>query len=377
MPAPLETRAPVAPDTAAVLSALPIAVLVVDAEQRIVSVNPAAEQLLGASDGYLTRHRLTDLLPEGNQLVSLIEQVSRRGHSVSEYGVLLSSPRIGECLVDLQVAPIAETPGRIVVCLEERTMARKLDRQLTHRGAVRSVAGMSAVLAHEVKNPLSGIRGAAQLLEQSLGDSERELTQLICSEADRIRDLVERMDVFADDRPLVRDRVNIHTVLEHVRRLMASAAGPGVRFVEQYDPSLPPVRGNRDQLIQVFLNLVKNAVEAVPENGGEIVLSTSFRHGLRLASFGSDQRHLLPIVASIQDNGPGIPEDLRNHLFDPFVTTKRSGTGLGLSLVAKIIEDHGGLIECESARRRTVFSVRLPATDEEADEQQPGGGAHG
>jgi two-component system nitrogen regulation sensor histidine kinase GlnL len=375
---PLETREPAAPDAAAVLSALSIAVLVVDAEQRIVSVNPAAEQLLGASDGYLTRHRLTDLLPADNRLVSLIEQVGHRGHSVSEYGVFLSSPRVGERVVDLQVAPIAEMPGLIVVCLEERSMARKLDRQLTHRGAVRSVVGMSAVLAHEVKNPLSGIRGAAQLLEQSVGESERELTQLICNEVDRIRDLVERMDVFSDDRPLVRDRVNIHTVLEHVRRLMASAAGPGVRFVEKYDPSLPPVRGNRDQLIQVFLNLIKNAVEAVSENGGEIVLTTSFRHGLRLASFGSNQRHDLPIVASIQDNGPGIPEDLRNHLFDPFVTTKQNGTGLGLSLVAKIIEDHGGLIECESARRRTVFSVQLPAADDdEAGDQQPGGEAYG
>ena len=350
-----------APEARAILDALPIAVVVIGRDHRILAANPAAEQLLGAGAGYLSRQRLTEIVAPDSQLVALVDQVGERGHTVSDYAVVVSGPRIGELTVDVQVAPLGDDPSVIVVCLEERSMAWKLDRQLTYRGAARSVAGMAAVIAHEVKNPLSGIRGAAQLLEQFLDPPEHELTQLICQETDRIRALVERMDVFHDERPPDRERINIHTVLDHVRRLMASAAGEGVRFAEHYDPSLPPVLGNRDQLIQAFLNLVKNAVEAVPPEAGEIVISTRYQHGLKFADAGGRKRQDLPILVAIQDNGPGIPEDLRNHLFDPFVTTKRDGTGLGLSLVAKIVGDHGGLVEVDTRHRRTTFNVRLPA----------------
>ncbi|MDP6952563.1 MAG: ATP-binding protein [Alphaproteobacteria bacterium] len=346
----------------AILAALPVAVVAVDRDYKVTAANPAAENMLGGSEEFLTRHRMTDLVAENSQLLSLIEQVFERGYSVAEYGVKLASPRFGEHPVDVKVTPLGKSPDMVVICLEKRAMAQQLDRQLTYRGAVRSVTGISALLAHEVKNPLSGIRGAAQLLEQSVDESEHDLTQLICSEADRIRDLVERMDIFADDRPLDRDQINIHTVLEHVRRLCESSADGDMRFIERYDPSLPPVYGNRDQLVQVFLNIVKNAMEAVPAKGGEIQITSSYHHGLRFSNLGDGRRHDLPIVVSVQDNGPGVPEDLRNHLFEPFVTTKKTGTGLGLSLVAKIVEDHGGLVECESGRRRTTFTVRLPTT---------------
>jgi two-component system nitrogen regulation sensor histidine kinase GlnL len=219
---------------------------------------------------------------------------------------------------------------------------------------------MAAMLAHEVKNPLSGIRGAAQLLERTVPAEDRQLTRLICDETDRICALVDRMEVFSDSRPLARGPVNIHQVLEHVRRVAQSGFARQVRFVERYDPSLPPVYGNRDQLVQVFLNLVKNAAEAVPETGGEIVLSTRFQHGIRVAVPGGDSRMDVPLEVSVQDNGPGIPEDLRPHLFDPFVTTKKNGTGLGLALVAKIVGDHGGVIDVDGQPRRTVFRVLLP-----------------
>jgi two-component system nitrogen regulation sensor histidine kinase GlnL len=247
-------------------------------------------------------------------------------------------------------------------------MAMMIERQLTHRAAARSASGLASVLAHEIKNPLSGIRGAAQLLEQEISDSDRTLTQLICSETDRIRNLVDRMEVFGDERPLIKEPVNIHDVLEHVRRLCESGIGRGVHFVEDYDPSLPPVPGNRDKLVQAFLNLMKNAVEAVDEkkNKGRIVMQTSFRPGVRLSVQGSDRRISLPLMIQIEDNGHGIPDHLKPHLFDPFVTTKPHGTGLGLALVAKIINDHGGIIECDSEPGRTVFRVLLPMQDRDS-----------
>jgi two-component system, NtrC family, nitrogen regulation sensor histidine kinase GlnL len=248
------------------------------------------------------------------------------------------------------------------VMLQERTIADKMDRQLTHRSAARSVTALAAMLAHEIKNPLSGIRGAAQLLEQSVGDEDRSLTRLICDEADRIVKLVDRMEVFSDQRPIEREPVNVHAVLEHVKRLTQSGFARHIKFVEDYDPSLPPALANRDQLIQVFLNLVKNAAEAIGEDAidGEICLSSSFRPGVRLTVPGSKTRVALPLEFCVRDNGRGVPEDLLPHLFDPFVTTKPSGSGLGLALAAKIIGDHGGIIECESAPRRTVFRVLMP-----------------
>jgi two-component system, NtrC family, nitrogen regulation sensor histidine kinase GlnL len=358
----------------AVLNALPHPVLVVGTEGRIIDVNVAAETFFESSMLMLRRHSLRDLVPFGSPLLALIEQVRSRGAAVNEYRVDLGTPRNpGERIVDLHVAPVPERPGDVVVMLQERTIADKMDRQLTHRGAARSVIALASMLAHEIKNPLSGIRGAAQLLEQSAADDDRTLTRLICDEADRIVKLVDRMEVFADERPVEREPVNIHVVLEHVKRLAQSGFARHIKFIEDYDPSLPPVLANRDQLIQVFLNLVKNAAEAVGESAidGEIHLSTAFRPGVRLSLPGSKTRVSLPLEFCVRDNGPGVPEDLMPHLFDPFVTTKPTGTGLGLALVAKIVGDHGGIIECESQPRRTTFRVLMPKFS--GDDAEPGG----
>src|ERR1043166_1488046 len=347
----------------AVLNALPLPVIIVDSNSRIADANVAAENFFEASVLLLRRQMLRDLVPFGSPLLALVEQVRNRGAAVNEYKVDLSTPRNpGDRLVDLHVAPLPERPDHVVVMLQERTIADKMDRQLTHRGAARSVSALAAMLAHEIKNPLSGIRGAAQLLEQSAGDDDRTLTRLICDEADRIVNLVDRMEVFSDERPIEREPVNIHVVLEHVKRLAQSGFGRHVKFVETYDPSLPPVFANRDQLVQVFLNLVKNAAESIGDSAsdGEIQITTAFRPGVRLSLPGAKTRVSLPLEFCVKDNGPGVPEDLMPHLFDPFATTKPTGTGLGLALVAKIVGDHGGIIECESQPRHTVFRVLMP-----------------
>ena len=348
------------PDAASLLAALHNPVMTLDRAGRVRFVNPAAEQFFGVSAAALIGHPLADVIVPESPLFALADAGWRSGGSIAEYDALLEGPRLAPRSVTIEGAPAGEGSDLLVLTLHERSMADKMDRQLTHRNAARSVTAMAAMLAHEVKNPLSGIRGAAQLLEQDADAAGRELTQLICDETDRIVALVDRMEAFAGDVPITRAEVNIHEVLDRVRRIAQSGFAQHVRLNENYDPSLPPVHGDRDLLLQVFLNLVKNAAEAAPGAGGEIVLTTAYRHGLRMAAPGGDGRRHLPLMVSVGDNGSGIPDDLKPHLFDPFVTTKRNGTGLGLALVAKVIGDHGGVIEFDSQPRRTVFRVFLP-----------------
>ena len=352
-----------APSAQALINALPHPVLAIAADGSIRDANAAAETFFELSRVMLLRLKLADVLPFGSPLLAVVDHALERGSVVNEYRVDIGTPRIGaERIVDINASPTSAGGDGVVIMLQERTIADKMDRQLTHRGAARSVTALAAMLAHEIKNPLSGIRGAAQLLETAVTDEDRALTRLICDETDRIVKLVDRMEAFSDERPIERESVNIHAVFDHVKRIAQAGFARHIRFHEVYDPSLPPVSANRDQLIQVFLNLVKNAAEAIGEDAidGEIELSTAFRPGVRLKTPGGTAPVSLPLEFCIRDNGPGVAEDIAAHLFDPFVSNKSSGTGLGLALVAKIIGDHGGIVECESHPRRTTFRVLMP-----------------
>ena len=347
----------------AVLNALPHPVVMIAPDQRIAGANQAAESFFQTSASVLVRYRLDHFVPFGCPLFSLIEQVRESGVSVTEYRVDISSPRLGaERIVDIYASPVAERQEHVTVMLLPRSVTEKIDRQLTHRGAARTVTGLASMLAHEIKNPLSGIRGAAQLLETNADENDRALTRLICDETDRIVGLVQRMETFADERPTERQAVNIHAILERVKAIARNGFARDIRMVEEYDPSLPPVHANRDQLIQVFLNLAKNAAEALAgTTDAEIVFRTAFRPGIRLSMPGGRSKVSLPLEFSVIDNGPGVPEDLVPYIFDPFVTSKMNGRGLGLAMVAKTIGEHGGVIECESQPRRTAFRILMPA----------------
>ena len=351
-------------EPSAILNALGSAVVLVGDDDALMYANAAAEQLFAQSRSSLANADIKTLLPQDSPVFELINQVRGGRSAITEHGVVLDTPRTGQRLVNVQAAPMVELPGTVVLSFQERAIADQIDHRLTHRDATRSIAAMSAMMAHEVKNPLSGIRGAAQLLEAGVSEADQELTRLIQDEADRIKDLVERMEIFSESAPIKTGPVNIHQVLDRVRRIAENGFGKHVKFIAEYDPSLPPVSGNRDQLIQVFLNLIKNACEAVPVEEGQVYMKTAYQHGVRFAMPGTQSRVHLPLSVTIMDNGPGIALDMQNHLFDPFVTTKPKGSGLGLALVSKIVGDNGGVIDFSSRPGRTEFRILLPMSKE-------------
>ena len=343
----------------AIWGAIPYPALVIGNDGTIVQANSAAEGFAGISLKQMRSRSLDRYVGEGSSVVDVVSQARTHLASVVQHDIEVAWSDHPPALHNIHASPIQDSDGEILLLMHPRAIAEKMDRSLNHRSAAKSITGMAAMLAHELRNPLAGISGAAQLLAMTVDESERELTQLIEEEAQRIGKLVDKVEQFGDLRPTMRDPVNIHDILDRSRRAAKAGFGSHVRFVEEYDPSLPLVAGDPDQLLQVFQNLMKNAAEAAPKVGGTITLRTAYRHGVKL-SLPGQRSESLPLLITIADNGPGVPDYLVRDIFEPFVTTKANGTGLGLSLVSKLISDHGGVVECETVPGRTVFSVRLP-----------------
>ena len=333
------------------LAAAPTPLLAVDGEGRVRHANAAAETLVNLSRGAMLGRPLGDLL--GHPLPGSLP--------VAAYDRTLRLPDGRDQQADLLVTPWSEREGWAIVALHPRPIMSPSGRS----GGGRAAAGAAAMLAHEIKNPLAGIRGAAQLLEDELDAASRPLVRLIRDEVDRVAALIDRMEHFTDTRPLALAPQNIHAILTHVRAVAEPGFVGGIAVRERYDPSLPDVLGNRDALIQVLLNLMKNAGEALAETGGAVTVTTAYRHGVHRRDGVNGRLSALPIEVCVVDDGPGAPPDIADQLFEPFVTAKPSGRGLGLALVRKLVADMGGLVEYarEGRPARTVFRLLLPRAE--------------
>lgn len=329
---------------------MPTPLLLLDEEGCVADANAAAEGFLNLARSAMRGRMVETLL--GHRLAVVPQDAP-----FAAYDLVLSLPGGRRQEADVTAAPLPDRPGWRVVMIHGRSPAHPAGRRADRDGPKRSAVGAAAMLAHEIKNPLSSIRGAAQLLE---GGGDGSLTRLIRDEVDRIAALIDRMEGFTDTRPLRLEPQNIHAVLAHARDVALNGFAEGFTIRELYDPSLPAVIGHRDSLIQVMLNLLKNAAEAM-ETPGEIVLTTAYRHGVARVMGPDGTRRSLPIEVCVIDEGPGAPPDLADHLFEPFVTTKRTGGGLGLALVDKLVTDCGGMIEYarEGDPPRTLFRLLL------------------
>jgi two-component system nitrogen regulation sensor histidine kinase GlnL len=346
-------------DFETVWQALPQPALIFGEDDSVLAANAAAETFFSLSVAQLTRRRLVDLAGPDSRLADLVARARGGALSLADHGVELQGAEGKPRMVDVQAAALQIDQGAVLALIQPRSIAEQMDRSLTHRNAARSVTGMASMLAHEIKNPLAGISGAAQLLDMSVGEGERELTELIREETKRIEKLLERFEAFGDTRPLDKHPVNIHDVLDRAVRAAEAGYAKHVRFFTEYDPSLPPVPGDADQLMQVFQNLLKNAAEAAPKVGGVVMIRTAYSPGVSIAGLGGG-RESVPLLISIQDNGAGVPPEIKPDIFEPFVTSKSGGSGLGLALVSKVVADHGGVVECDSDLGWTSMRLRLP-----------------
>jgi two-component system, NtrC family, nitrogen regulation sensor histidine kinase GlnL len=349
------------PTASELLASMQTAVMAIAPDGRITLTNPAAETLLNMSAQFLRGRMLSDVmtLPSGFDILT--------DGPVAAHEVEIATVRGGRITIDIEVSQLLDWAGWRMLALRGGSIAQKMGHRSDRAGGGRSAVGVAAILAHEIKNPLAGIRGAAQLVESSLADSDRRMTQLIRSEVDRITALVDQMEGFTDTRPMERSPANVHQIIDDARAIAVNGFGSALQVSDAYDPSLPPVLVHRDSLIQVLLNLLKNAAETAPQSGvRKVILTTAYRQGVSVAVPWSPRKVPLPIELCVIDDGPGVPNDMEEAMFEPFVTTKKSGRGLGLALADKLTRDTGGILQYarEGEPPLTVFRLLLPRAPE-------------
>ena len=344
-------------------NALPVPGVVVNGQGKIHATNPAAELFFNTSDAKLIGQKLEQRLRSDTELAEVIVRV-RSDHSpvlITKASVIVD--RQAPVVSDIHLAPLAAEPDDLVlVVLQPRHSGAQLDQRNALRSSARSAIGMAEMLAHEIKNPLAGVTGAAQLLAMGLNEQDRELTDLIVAESRRIVALLDQVEQFGNLQPPQRRAVNIHDILERARKSAELGFAGAATILQEYDPSLPQTDVDSDQMMQVILNLLKNAVEAGGVNGSNLMIRSFFDRGLRRRTTDG-KANALPIQVEIIDDGPGLPADLAGDIFDPFVSGRENGTGLGLALVSKIISDHDALIGVTSEPGRTVFRLSLPVAE--------------
>jgi two-component system nitrogen regulation sensor histidine kinase GlnL len=343
------------PAPADLLAALPVALMLVDAGGRIAQANAECELLLNLSERAMRGRLLGEVLP----LPDAAE--NREGRAFTAFDLTLETARGHRLRVDLAAVEVLDHPGWRIITLHNAASSRRLGMSPDRAAAARSAVGAAAMLAHEIKNPLSSIRGAAQLIAD--GVDVQALTNLMIDEVDRITALIDRMEDFTDTRPLAVEPLNIYPLLAHARDVAQAGFARGITVEERFDPSLPLVLANRDALLQVLLNLMKNAATALGTRGERrIALITAYRHGMSVMPAPGRPRLPLPIEICVVDSGPGAPEDIAEHLFDPFVSSRPEGKGLGLALVDKLVRDMGGIVQYsrEGTPNETVFRILLP-----------------
>lgn len=352
-------------DTPAIWNSLPVPALLVDENDLIQDINPAAESFLNASAKSMRGVPVWDKITVDAPLEDALVRARKHGTTLfvndADIGTGDGPPIQG----NVQIAPMSGRQDHMLVLITSRELAGRMTRSLGVKSSVKSAIGMAEMLAHEIKNPLAGITGAAQLLSMNLVAQDLELTDLIVEESRRIVKLLEQVEQFGNLSPPQKNAVNLHDVLDRARRSAMVGFGAHMKISEEYDPSLPMAQGDADQLLQVILNLLKNASEAA-ESNGKIRLKTSYDHSFRMRrTDGSGQS--LPLQIEVIDDGPGLPQDIKGDVFDPFVSGRENGTGLGLALVSKIISDHDGLITVDSVPGHTVFRISLSRLPKEAE----------
>ena len=342
-----------------VWQSLPLPALVVDAKDRIVEVNAAAEDFLNASARSLKGAPVFDRVFIDAPLDDAFDRVRRNRSALFVNTVDVGPGNRPPDTCNIQIAPMVGHSDHVLLMFSPRQIAGRLQRARAVRSSARSAIGMAEMLGHEIKNPLAGITGAAQLLAMGLDESDRELTDLIVLETRRIAALIDQVEQFGNLRPPERRAVNIHDILDHSRKSASLGFAAHMRMVESYDPSLPAAWVDSDQIQQVIMNLLKNASEAAGPGGGTLTVKTFYDHSLRLRRRDGSGA-TVPLQIEVEDDGPGLPPELADSIFDPFVSGRENGTGLGLALVSKIVSEHDGLIGVESRPGRTAFRISLP-----------------